>query len=186
MLQVIYSFNYDVILLNNESVYLLTDFCCGDNEIDRYVKEDALSDSECGKGVTYLVINKSNGRLIAYYTLSSTSILYFDEVNINGNIRGIPSIEIKMFAVSTIYQDLLYHDDEFGDNLISSIVLGSVIGDIYNISMNILGVKMIVLHSVPDAIDFYSRNFFKPMGEYKSLQDDYSKGCTPMYMPLFE
>jgi len=173
MLPVIYEFECKAILLNSESVYLLNDFHCGDDEIDRYVKEDALEDSECGNGVTYLVVNKRNNCLIAYYTLASTSLLYFEEkqtsqtdTDDNVTVRGMSSVEIKMFAVNTTYQDLLYYDDVSEDNfLISCIILGSIIAGIYTISMETLGVKMIVLHSVPDAYNFYLRNGFMPLGE---------------------
>ncbi len=45
---------------------------------------------------------------------------------------------------------------------------------------------MIVLYSVPDAVEFYKRNNFLPLDEYRSFDDDFTEGCTLMYLRLFE
>ncbi len=62
-----HNFDFDTVLLDQETVSLLNDFSCGHQEIDRYVKEDAVSDSRLGKGVTYLVLNTANNNLVGYY-----------------------------------------------------------------------------------------------------------------------
>jgi len=193
VLPTIYNFNFNTVFLSNETVHLLDDFKCGAGEIDRYVKEDALNDCMSGKGVTYLVIDNSSERLVAYYTLSATSLIYVEDYDITDKsnfndikIRGIPSIEIKMFAVNNSYQDILLHHEEHGEKLISDVILGSVIGGIYDIAIKILGAEMIVLNSVPDAVDFYIRNNFLPIDEqYRTFDDDYTNDCMPMYMILF-
>ena len=149
VLPTIYNFNFNTVFLSNETVHLLDDFKCGAGEIDRYVKEDALNDCMSGKGVTYLVIDNSSERLVAYYTLSATSLIYVEDYDITDKsnfndikIRGIPSIEIKMFAVNNSYQDILLHHEEHGEKLISDVILGSVIGGIYDIAIKILGAEM--------------------------------------------
>lgn len=184
----IYNFNYYTVLLDATTEHFLDSFCCGDNLFDRYVKESALKESEEGKGVTYLVIDSTREVIVAYYTLSATSLLYVldngsdDE---NNNIQGIPSIEIKMFAVNINYQDTLCSSGKLGDQLISDIILGSIIGDIYNITRNIVGAQMIMLYSIPKAINFYKRNNFLPLDEYKAFYSNFTEGCVPMYLKLF-
>lgn len=186
-------FPFETKILDDKNLDLLENFTCGHDELDRYVKEDAFKDNSIGKGVTYLVVDKRNAKLVAYYTLSSTSLLFFDDKDISNKksidevvIRGIPSIEIKMFAVRKSFQDVFYKDEENQQILVSDVILGAVIGDIYNIVTSTLGARMIVLNSVPDAVKFYERNCFLPLGEYISLYDEYSKDCVPMYMMLFD
>ncbi|KLU60311.1 hypothetical protein CEB3_c31620 [Peptococcaceae bacterium CEB3] len=58
--------------LSDESAYILANFTCGNPEIERYIKEDAIKDSKNGKGVTYIVTDINKTKLIAYYTLVST------------------------------------------------------------------------------------------------------------------
>jgi len=100
-------------------------------------------------------------------------------------ISGIPSIEIKMFAVSLSFQDVPCLD-EFGEEIyVSDHILRSVINRIYEMSINILGAEMITLYSVPDANNFYEKNSFRPLGDYRSLDDEYTEDCTPMYLRLF-
>lgn len=79
----LYNFNYDKVLLDATTKHFLDTFCCGDDVFDQYVKESALKDNEEGKGVTYLVIDSTRGVIVAYYTLSSTSLLYMVD---NGSI----------------------------------------------------------------------------------------------------
>jgi hypothetical protein len=184
-------FPFEIDLLSKENVNLLDNFCCGNAEIDRYVKEDALTSKDSGKGVTYVVIKKSNNDLVGYYTLCSSTLVYFDDNDLTGKksavelvIRGIPAIEIKMFAVNRKFQDVAYKIGEV-EELISEIILGAVIGSIYDIAINILGARMIVLYSTPEATKFYNRNGFLPLEEYSSLFDEYIEDCTPMYMTLF-
>jgi len=46
-------------------------------------------------------------------------------------------------------------------------------------------IETIVLHAIPDAVDFYIKNSFIPLDKYYSLHDNYTEGCVPMYMELF-
>ncbi len=184
---------YTISLLSEDYLNILTDFRCGNDEIDRYIREDALNDMNSGKGVTYLVLNDKKDKLIAYYTLAATSIIYSETKDIKEKnsidelkIRGFPAIEIKMFAVSKVYQDYVYHSEEFGDKILSDMILGSLIGDIYNYSLNILGIQMIVLYSTKEGFKFYKRNGFETLEKYIPLYSEYTEDCIPMYLRLFD
>jgi hypothetical protein len=185
------NFPFKISLLSEQYLNLIEKFSSGHNEIDRYVKEDALTDQFSGKGVTYLVLTEVEDRLVAYYTLAATTLIYSINREYNNEskqikIGGFPAIEIKMFAVCKAYQDYVYYSEDFKGEIFSDIILGGVIGDIYRYSCEILGIQMIVLHSTDNAVKFYQRNNFKDLGEYMSLYSDYTKDCTPMYLRLFE
>ena len=52
---------FEVSLLSDENYSLIENFSCGSNpEMDRCLKEEALVAQNSGKGVTYLVISKSD------------------------------------------------------------------------------------------------------------------------------
>jgi hypothetical protein len=191
-LPLITDYEFETILLKDADVSLFENFTCEHDEIERYIKEDALGDNSVGKGVTSLIVDKKANRLVAYYTLASCALLYFKDEEVLGKnnideikISGISSIEIKMFAVSTSYQDVKCDDGKGHEIPISAFILGSLIGEIYNISLYTTGIETIVLHAIPDAVDFYIRNSFVPLDKYYSLHDSYTEGCTPMYMELF-
>lgn len=187
----IYNFTYYSVILSDINKHLLNNFCCGIDAIDQYVKDVAINDNKEGKGVTYLVVDSTRDVVVAYYTLSSTSLLCMvDNDSDNGHndnitIEGISAVEIKLFAVNNSYQDTLCHDASLGNKLISDIILGSIIGDIYNITLNILGAEVIMLYSIPSAVDFYERNQFLPLDEYKAFHSDFTEDCVPMYLRLF-
>lgn len=192
MLPLITDYEFDTILLKDADVSLFKNFKCGHEEIERYIKEDALNDNSAGKGVTFLIVNKKSRRLVAYYTLASSALLYFKDEDIlnktgidNVKISGISSIEIKMFAVSTSYQDVKCDDGNGHEIPVSAFILGSLIGEIYNISLYTTGIETIILNATPDAVDFYIKNSFVPLDKYYSLHDSYTEGCTPMYLELF-
>lgn len=192
-LNTIYALNFDTVNLTNDNYNLVGTFNCGNSELDRFLQEDALKNNDNGSGVTYLVINKDFGSIIAYYTLGNSSLLYFDNNNISKiqkadelKIRGLSALELKMFAVSNKYQDTLYHNDDGSEHLVSDIILGAVIGTAYEYSMKITGFKVLFLNSVPEAIHFYNRNSFVEIDKYISLYTEYCEGCKPMFLPLFD
>jgi predicted GNAT family N-acyltransferase len=49
-------------------------FCCGNEQLDRYLKLTANQDRQKNIAVPYIVINQENQQIIGYYTLSMTSI----------------------------------------------------------------------------------------------------------------
>lgn len=169
-------------ILEDKHTSLLNAFNSSNSEIDRYLCEEAFENQRNGKGVTYLILNTNKTSVIAYYTISSSVIL--TSVG-NNKISGISAIEILKFAVSVKYQDYLYNT-QYGKILFSDLIFGHLLGDIYSMAINTLGIQMIILHSLPKAVTFYERNGMDKLNHYyQALYDDYNKDCIPMYLPLF-
>ncbi|MBQ8802255.1 MAG: hypothetical protein IJZ53_01280 [Tyzzerella sp.] len=125
------NFNPDVCELSKceHQDFLLSKFNAGESfqQFNEFLVEEALEYAEEGNGVTYVVFNQEYDEqgdiidkdVIAYYTLAVTSIPYEDRIRLDEEeakklnqefdiqICGIPSIEIKMFAVDEKYQDHL-------------------------------------------------------------------------------
>lgn len=174
-------FNYTTHRLDKNTQAYLSGFCCGHQELDRFLFEDALQNSHSGNGVTHLVVDTSLDRLMGYYT--------FETSGIKDTGRGIdyllPCAEIKMFAVDNRYQDTLYEGEQ-GNCLLSSCILRVAVGHLYELSQYQIGFNYILLRSVPEAVNFYKANCFELLSDYGVFYDDYAKGCIPMFMKLYE
>ena len=186
-LKTIDKFNPSVKIFNEEDFYLSKNFNSGKFQFNDYICNDAIEDRKTGNGVTYIVIDKINDeeeRLVAYYTLSTSSVHFvdrydFEDDDIPDNEKRehytpINAVMINMFAVNNEYQDTLYQE-----YLISDLIL-----DIYELTTNIIGAKQIILCSVKDAVNFYKRNEFEEFSDELTLFDKDSEDLIPMCLTL--
>lgn len=198
-------FNPDVEVYNKAHQDLLLKFNAGDgyDNFNGFVSEEAIEYANNGDGVTYLVWNifcgedgsETRRELVAYYTLSATSIPYIDRIRLDEDEAkklgkefdiqtcGISALEIKMFAVNEKYQDIFYKYE--GTELpISAWVMRSIIDDANSLINTVLGFKALFLHALPNAEKFYENNGFhsveKNMKPLHSVDSDYKA----MYLSL--
>lgn len=172
-------------MLNQNNKHLTDNFETGKPPFDFYIKKEAMLDKDGGKGVTYLIVDDVNGKIVAYFTLRSNSLPYNDIQEVDNErdekLCGFSAIEIMMFAVNKEYQKTLYQG-----KLISDLVIQYIITFIYDMSHTVLGIQIILLNSVPDAIGFYKRNNFLLLEEYMvplydvTVDDD----CEAMYLRI--
>ena len=175
-------------LLYSEYNDIVSKFNCGDIAFDTYLNKEALEDRLNGRGVIYIVIDQAikssnnenslqnEDKLVAYYTISTSTVHFIDTYDFEDDAipepekrkhySPISAIIINMFAVNNEYQDCIYKEE-----LVSSIVLQSIISDIYDMTTTIIGAKMIILCSVPDAVDFYKRNSFEEFPKEYTIFD---------------
>jgi len=99
MLPLITDYEFDTILLKDADISLFENFKCKHEEIERYIKEDALNDNSAGKGVTSLIVDKKSGRLVAYYTLVSSALLYFKDEEV---LNKTDIDDVKISGISSI------------------------------------------------------------------------------------
>ena len=199
-------FNPDVSELSIcEHQDLLYKFNAGDGyeNFNDFISEEAYKYAKDGDGVTYVVFNNiydedgnlSDRDVVAYYTLSATSIPYEDRIRYDEEeekkygkkydiqICGISAVEIKMFAVDVKYQDLFYvYEDE--ELPVSAWIIKNIIDSTENLLQYTLGFKALFLHSVPKAENFYEENGFHPveinMQPLHSIDSDFKA----MYLSL--
>lgn len=175
----IYNFNPIIKRLCSEDDEILRNFNAGKKKFafNNFIKKEAKNDMTTGDGVTYLVIDeKLDGSecLVAYYTISTCSINIVDRYDFEDDeipeeekrehFSPISSFYINMFAVDVNYQDAIYDGQ-----LISALILKYIINELRNMSMDVIGAKMITLCSVPDAIKFYEDN-----SEFEELTSKYT------------
>lgn len=186
----IHRFNPKIVLYSSEYNKLTTGFKCGKPIFDEYLCEQALEEMSSGDGVTYIILDEDENVLIAYYTISTSTVHFVDmydyedeeipEEKKRKHYSPISSVIINMFAVNSKYQDCIYEGE-----IVSDLIIQAIIGRIYNMSTSIIGAKMIILCSVPDAVDFYKRNNFKELPPELTLFDHIDlSGNKAMYLTL--
>ena len=123
--------------------------------------------------VIHYIMESETDKLIAYFSVLSSALLYGDPINLN----AIPAIELKMFALDKRYQGL---------NL-SSILLDAVIKTIQYYSDKYVGADILILYSVPvdQVIELYeSKGFQRIENTLTAFKSDFTDGCVPMFLPL--
>lgn len=162
-------------VFDSEHVPYALDFSCGNAEIDKYFRNEALVDCS---GVSYVYRNYRSKDIIGLASLSCSAII----LNDSSVTELIPAIKVSYFAVSEKYQDV---DATGGHYYISDNFLCLLIQEIRRITESYVGATHIILYSVPDAVHFYRRNLFTEFEEFmKPERCRYLDGCIPMYMPI--
>lgn len=142
----------------------LTSFCCGNNDLDDFLKNCAIEEQEDKLSRTYLTCLHSN--VVGFFTLAASSI----EVLAVDNIDSIeefsesiyPAIDISKLAIAKKFQG----------KGIGKYTLNAAIGKILSVSEHI-GCRYITLDSVKSKIGFYKKYGFKIVDIYKD--DEYVK-----------
>lgn len=170
-----YSTGYEDLVRKNPSA---------NSNMDNYVIGNALRDKSEGKALTFLFINEQENYLYGYYSLFATSVIYPDEET--DEFAGIPSIELKLFAINENLNGKTFPIKIEGNYLnYSDLLLSIIIGDIYNYSDNNIGINAIVLRSTNRALNFYKKNRFIEFQDFLNLPYDcFSHDCIPLILVL--
>ena len=187
--------NFNIEVYASEHIGLVEGFNSGACAFNDFLKMDALVDKMSGKGVTYIVTNnieklgKTVKEVVAYYTISTFAIQIMDDYDFEDecipkeekriHYNPMSSFLINMFAVDKNYQDTTYNGE-----LISSLILMKIVNDLYNMSINLVGAKRIILCSVKEAVEFYQKNNFKKFDKDMTVLDKYLDDTVPMQLIL--
>ncbi len=162
---------------------LLLNFNSGKDNFafDNFLKKEAKRDMGTGDGITYLIIDekkvgskKCAECLVAYFTISTGAINIIDRYDFEDDeipedkkrehFSPISAFYINMFAVDINYQNTMFEGD-----LISGLILKYIIHELREMSISIIGAKVIILCSVLNAVEFYKRN-----GEFEEFSSKYT------------
>lgn len=169
--------DYSIERLTDKNYIYTQNFECGNEEIDDYLCNKALHDEF---GVTYLIIDKNDSIAIGYCTICCSGITH----KYQDNIRTIPAIEIRYFAIAQRLHNLEYDDTDakyhFSDHIMANIMY-----ECSEITEKVIAAKYILLYSVKRAINFYTRLGFNDFTKYfEPDQYRYLDGCKPMYIEI--
>ena len=164
-------------ILSPENVELASQFDCGNEEINKYLRNESIHD-DCG--TTYLVIEEGTDTILAYCTFCASGLT----AEFEQSIRTIPAIEVKYFALSVKVQKLKYDDME-DHYYFSDYIFGTFAEMLEGIAEHVIAAKYLILYAVPDAVQFYKRIGFIEFAKfYKPDNYLYINGCIPMYLEM--
>ena len=164
-------------ILDEKNSRLTRYFFCGNPTIDDYFKFDALGDRTA---VTYLIIDELNEKLLAALTISCSAIFLSKKLQLS---TLMSAIEVVYYAVDVDYQGLRYRPGD--DKSLSHYLFSYLIEMMRSISRSHVGAAKIVLYSVPEAKNFYTRLGFKTFE--RNMYGDrgtFVSDCKPMYFDL--
>ena len=167
---------YTIEKLTQKNIFYTENFDVGKEEINHYLKHKELDDDI---GLTYLVIDQYSS-VVGYCTIACSGITH----RYQNNIRTIPSIEIRYFAIDSKLQKLQYDKTE-EHYYFSDYVMSEFMYKCSEIAENIIAARYIILYSVEDAIKFYTRLGFCDFAEFfEADKYRYIDGCKPMYIEI--
>ena len=128
----------------------LDDFDCGVISLNDWLKRRAGRNEESGASRTYVVCDKQDN-VFGYYTLANGAIVR-NEVP-NKLRRNMPD-PIPVMVIGRLAVDLKHQKKGLGPGLLRDAVSRSLKAG------EIGGIRAILVHSIPEAKDFYKRNGF--------------------------
>lgn len=146
-------------LVRLTSQHNLSDFDCGDNDLNEFLKDNALNFTEQRIANTFVLEDKS--KIVAYFCLLNDKVS--QEESFNNKWKKIkkdfpegkqfssyPAIKIGRFAVSVEYRGLRYGTD-----------LMVMLKDMLNSNPNYSVFRYLTVDAYLSAIGFYEKNNFK-------------------------
>lgn len=165
------SFHIDYISDENRSK--LSEFNCGHEGMNNFLVQKAEEYSNSYDGLTTLLIHNDTKKVIGYYTLKNTSLLFKPD----NKLRGIPALEIFRLAI----------DKNFQDQGMGTKAVQKIFSDAYEYTNIFSSTKMIVLYALNNerCLNFYKRLKFMEMGEFfEMLYDECMHSTIPLMVNL--
>lgn len=150
--------NKDKILIKKLSeIYDLSIFDCGDDDINSFLKNDALNYQKENLATTtlFIYVNESTEKIMGFCTLASDCIkLKEDEIlslakQTQSKPREFPAIKLARFG----------RDKEFKKNNVDEFILKYVIGLVLNKNEDI-GVRFLTLDAYENKVSYYEQYGF--------------------------
>lgn len=136
-------------------------FSCGNDELDRYFREQATQDQRRGVSAAYVLIDASTESIAGYYTLSATAI----------EPHGLPPETFRRLPpYSTLPATLLgrlARDSHYRGSGVGQRLLADALARSLRVSQEIASIGVVV-----DAIDAAARVFYERYGFVRLLDDE--------------
>ena len=139
----------------------LSTFDCGDEDLNDFLKNDALIEQQKKLNVTHLIIYKNE--VIGYFSLLTDKINIKDmknkdikeniESNLKNRYKTIPAVKIGRLAI----------DKKYAKKGIGTFILNNLITTLNEISKKDIGFRLISVEGYAEAYHFYTTNNFIPL-----------------------
>ncbi len=146
---------YGLIPIDTVALQYVENFTCSDAELDRFLKVDAMAFHHGRIGYTTCVFHRDFVGMVGYFTLANDSIKLNDSefmdlgLNIETQLRSIPSVKIGKFAVNQTLQR------NGSGRAMVDLIIDHVLDE-----GGLSAARMLVLDARPDVVLFYERCHF--------------------------
>lgn len=156
--------------LDENDTHHMSEFDCGDPEMNRFFKEECLEEQEHGLNKTYVLYYR--GELAAFCSICADRISLApsekDEVSLPRN--SVPAVKIARLGREIRYKSL-----GLGKYLLEYVQL-----QVLKVSEERIGIRFITLDAYPHRVDYY-----KSIGFLENLHQDARKGTVSMRLDIF-
>ena len=134
----------------------LSEFDCGDEDLNDFLKNDALEQQKKKLNITKLVISK--GETIGYFSLLTDALILKninndklkidlkDSLKITSKNKPIPAVKLGRFGI----------DKKYNGKGLGSHILRNILATLKFISQNDIGFRFIVVEGYANAFKFYT------------------------------
>jgi GNAT superfamily N-acetyltransferase len=135
----------------------LEGFDCGDEPLNNYLKQHALTNQENSSiGVTYVAVEESTPRIVlGYFTLATSSI---PRARLpKKHVRGLPPYDLPLVLLARLAVDKRFSGKGLGHALIS---------EAFKITLRVsdeVGCRCIITDAYRDKVEWYARYGFVPI-----------------------
>lgn len=132
-------------------------FNCGEESLNRYLKQQASQDMKRQLGITHIAVSIDDpSRIIGYYTLAMTSVApgRMPEKKIPDQMP-LPAVLLGQLAV-----DISFKGHQIGEYLLMDALARSE-----RVALSDLGAAAVVVDALPAALDFHSKYGFKQLAD---------------------
>jgi GNAT superfamily N-acetyltransferase len=128
----------------------LSQFQCGEAELDDWLRRKALHNEECGASRSYVV--RSGRRVVGYYALAASAVTH---TNAPGRVRRNMPNPVPVMVIGRLALDLRFQGRGIGSALLRDAVLRTVQ------AAEIAGIRAILVHAISEnAKRFYLKSGF--------------------------
>lgn len=133
----------------------LSDFDCGDEDLNNFLKDDALAQQQEKLNVTKLVM--CDGKIIGYTSLLTDTLKLknIKDEKLRLKIKGKLGVTSKNREISAVKIGRFAIDRRYSGKGIGSHILDNILGNLKKISENDVGFRFIIVEGYAKAFNFY-------------------------------
>ncbi len=158
-----YTIDYRIDRLNASHDF--SNFDCMDDDLNEFIREDALNYQEDNVSVTYVCIHDS--KCVGYITISNDAILINNRDKKEFSSRGINIPDFPAIKIGRWARDKEYKGRDVGKQLLYSVFKTALA------LSKVIGIRFISVDAYPAAINTYLRYDFQP--HYNSVRESIEK-----------
>lgn len=151
----------------------LNDFDCGDEDLNDFLKNDAINQQKEKLNITKLILFED--KLIGYTSLLTDTIILknINDKDLRLKIKDKLGITSKNRQISAVKIGRLAIDEKYSGKGLGTHILNNILKNLKDISENNIGFRFIIVEGYAKAFNFYVlKNGFEFLkNDYKKIQN---------------